>query len=201
MSYKLPEEQFEDYIQKLRQEFQENPKQALQEAQNSLRRLSAPKKKILKRENRKIFLIAIYFIIIALIGLINYTSMPLYLGGLVFFIGGLLIGLFIEKFGLIFLFSHGMTGLGLMLGIELSGLLTSPFISDAPIYIYISLGIILLLIILGLITTILYNLSDALKDNEYFIFIPLILFGIALLIAVIISKLVLVKFGIHSLIN
>ena len=41
MSYKLPEEQFEDYIQKLRQEFQENPKQALQEAQNSLRRLSA----------------------------------------------------------------------------------------------------------------------------------------------------------------
>ena len=172
MSYKSPEEQFEDYIQKLRQEFQENPKLALQEAQNSLRRLSAPKKKILKRENRKIF-----------------------------FIGGLLIGLFIEKFGLIFLFSHGMTGLGLMLGIELSGLLTSPFISDAPIYIYISLGIILLLIILGLITTILYNLSDALKDNEYFIFIPLILFGIALLIAVIISKLVLVKFGIHSLIN
>ena len=77
--------------------------------------------------------------------------MPLYLGGLVFFIGGLLIGLFIEKF--------------------------------------------------GLITTILYNLSDALKDNEYFIFIPLSLFGIALLIAVIISKLVLVKFGIHSLIN
>ena len=68
----------------------------------------------------------------------------------IFFIGGLLIGLFIEKF--------------------------------------------------GLITTILYNLSDALKDNEYFIFIPLILFGIALLIAVIISKLVLVKFGIHSLI-
>lgn len=201
MSYKLPEEQFENYIQKLRQEFQENPKQALQEAQNSLRRLSAPKKKILKRENRKIFFIAIYFIIIALIGLINYTSMPLYLGGLVFFIGGLLIGLFIEKFGLIFLFSHGMTGLGLMLGVELSGLLTSPFISDAPIYIYISLGIILLLIILGLITTILYNLSDALKDNEYFIFIPLILFGIALLIAVIISKLVLVKFGIHSLIN
>lgn len=69
----------------------------------------------------------------------------------IFFIGGLLIGLSIEKF--------------------------------------------------GLITTILYNLSDALKDNEYFIFIPLSLFGIALLIAVIISKLVLVKFGIHSLIN
>ena len=201
MSYKSPEEQFEDYIQKLRQEFQENPKQALQEAQNSLRRLSTPKKKILNRENRKIFLIAIYFIVIAIIGLINYTSIPLYLGGFVFFVSGLLIGLYIEKFGLIFLFSHGMTGLGLMLGSELFGVITSPFISDAPIYIYILLGIILLLVILGLITAILYNLSDALKDNEYFVFIPLILFGIAILIAVIVSKLVLVKFGIHFLIN
>ena len=201
MSYKSPEEQFEDYIQKLRQEFQENPKLALQEAQNSLRRLSTPKKKILNRENRKIFLIAIYFIVIAIIGLINYTSIPLYLGGFVFFASGLLIGLFIEKFGLIFLFSHGMTGLGLMLGSELFGVITSPFISDAPIYIYILLGIILLLVILGLITAILYNLSDALKSNEYFVFIPLILFGIAILIAVIVSKLVLVKFGIHFLIN
>ena len=201
MSYKSPEEQFEDYIQKLRQEFQENPKLALQEAQNSLRRLSTPKKKILNRENRKIFLIAIYFIVIAIIGLINYTSIPLYLGGFVFFVSGLLIGLYIEKFGLIFLFSHGMTGLGLMLGSELFGVITSPFISDAPIYIYILLGIILLLVILGLITAILYNLSDALKDNEYFVFIPLILFGIAILIAVIVSKLVLVKFGIHFLIN
>ena len=201
MSYKSPEEQFEDYIQKLRQEFQENPKLALQEAQNSLRRLSTPKKKILNRENRKIFLIAIYFIVIAIIGLINYTSIPLYLGGFVFFVSGLLIGLYIEKFGLIFLFSHGMTGLGLMLGSELFGVITSPFISDAPIYIYILLGIIFLLVILGLITAILYNLSDALKDNEYFVFIPLILFGIAILIAVIVSKLVLVKFGIHFLIN
>jgi len=201
MSYKLPEEQFEDYIQKLRQEFQENPKRALREAHLSLGRLSTSKKQILDAEGKKILLIVLYFIIIALIGLINYTSILLYIGGLVFFASGLLIGLNINRFGIVFLFSHGMSGLGLMLASELSGLLTSPFISDAPLYIYILLGMVLVLVILGLITTILYNLSDKFKNNEFSISIPFTLFGMAIVLAIIISKLVLIKYGIHAAIS
>ena len=198
MYNKSSEEQFEDYIQKLREEFQENPKRALREAHLSLGRLSTSKKQILDAEGKKILLIVVYFIIIALIGLINYTSILLYIGGLVFFASGLLIGLNINRFGIIFLFSHGMSGLGLMLACELSGLLTSPFISDAPLYIYILLGMVLALVILGLITTILYNLSDKFKNNEFSLYIPFTLFGMAIVLAIIISKLVLIKYGIHA---
>ena len=201
MTNKPLEDQFEDYIAKLREEFQENPKRALREAHLLLGRLSTPKKQILDADSKKILLIVLYFIIIALIGLINYTSILLYIGGLVFFAIGLLNGLNINRFGIVFLFSHGMSGLGLMLASELSGLLTSPFISDAPLYIYILLGMVLVLVILGLITTILYNLSDKFKNNEFSISIPFTLFGMAIVLAIIISKLVLIKYGIHAAIS
>lgn len=199
MSQYSSEDQFEDYIQKLRQEYQENPNRALKEVRLSVKRLSASKEPIINSENRNIFLMVIYFIVIALIGLINYTSMPLYIGGIAFFASGLLIGLFTGKPGLIFLFSHGLTGIGLMIGSELGGLLTSPFISDAPIYIYVLLGCILLLVLLGIMSAVLYNLSDAIKDKEYSVYIPFILFGMAIILSIIVAKIVFVQYGIHSL--
>jgi hypothetical protein len=199
MLYFSTENQFEDYIQKLRQAYQENPNRALKEVHRSVKRLSRTKEPIITDENRNIILIVIYFIVIALIGLINYTSMPLYLFGIIFYATGLLIGLFTEKSGLVFLFSHGMTGLGLMIGSELGGLLTSPFITDAPIYIYVLLCCIVLLVLLGIMSAVLYSLSDAIKDKEYSVYIPYILFGMAIILSIIVAKIVFVQYGIQSL--
>ena len=86
-----------------------------------------------------------------------------------------------------------------MIGSELGGLLTSPFISDAPIYIYVLLGCIFLLVLLGIMSAVLYSLSDAIKDKEYSVYIPFILFGMAIILSIIVAKIVFVQYGIHSL--
>lgn len=115
-----------------------------------------------------------------------------------FFAAGSLICLKEKGFGIIFMFSHGFTGLGIMMAGLIGGLISSPLMGDAPIYILIFLVIIALLILAAMVLIILYNLSDILKAKRNFIFIPLILFGTAILLALILSKMVTYRYGIQS---
>ena len=96
------------------------------------------------------------------------------------------------------MFSHGLIGLGVMIAVMLTGLLTSPIMTDSPIYIYIMLGIIAISIFAGIILMVLYNLSDILKEKTNFIFIPLALFGIAIILSLILSKIVEYRYGIRT---
>ena len=197
MNRKINEDEFNEYIKKLQELFKQNPEKATKEAHDSLERLTTnSKEKFLDEKEKSIFYQVLFFIIIALIGLLNIKTYLFYLFGLIFFATGSLIGLYLKGFGLIFFFSHGMTGLGFMMAGMLGELITNPFMSDAPIYVYCILGLIVFLIVLAIISSILFNLSDRLKKRKNFIFVPLLLFGAAILIAVMLSCYVSYKYGI-----
>ncbi len=198
MSQFLGEDKFYEYIEKLKEVYAENPKRATKEAKASLKRLSSEKKALLDEKAKPIFFIAMYFVFIVLMGLINLSQYPSYIFGMVFFIAGALVGAYVKGFGLFFLFSHGMTGLGLMIAGQIGELFSSSFLSDAPKEIYYWLVAIFLLILFAMIITILFNLSDSLREKRYFVFVPLILFGIAIVLTVLLSKYLWIHFGLKS---
>ena len=96
---------------------------------------------------------------IAAIGLFNVKNIGMYFGGMVFFAAGLLIAFTTPAVGIIFLFSHGMTGLGLMTGALIGDILTSPIMQDNPQNIYIYFGICIMIALAGTLITIRKNLQ------------------------------------------
>lgn len=142
------------------------------------------KQPLLGDVNWEMFGICTFAMLIALLGLVNFQAAGEYYFGLVFFLCGEIIGLKIKNFGLIFLASHGITGLSLLTSSQLSGLITSPLMEDLPKSAYFVLAAILILFVAGVLTTVLYNLSDNLKKKKGAILIPLFIFFIAILIVV-----------------
>ena len=180
------EKEFESYINRLRSVFEENPQFAIKESRRSLRRIEEMK----KYENlpindfdREQFLSCVLIIIVALLGLFNVSSYGVYFFGLVFFIAGHFVGLTQKGFGLIFLFSHSVTGMGMMYGALLYKMFESPILQDNAINLYISIGIIAVLAIIATLYTILYNLSDNLKKKEFSMQIPLIIYMVSFTLA------------------
>ena len=104
--------------------------------------------------------------IIVLIGLINISSSYLfYLMGIVFFLSGIFIGFNEKGFGLIFLFSHGFSGLCLMIGSQIYDVINNPLLHDNAYNVWIYMGIGVLLIIIAFLIAVFINLSDNLRHN------------------------------------
>ena len=128
-------------------------------------------------------------IVIGLIGLLNIKLYFIYLFGIVFFYAGFFIGMNSKDGGIIFLFTHGLTGLFLMVFALLSSfnngdfipIFNSPIFSDSPTNVYIYLGIAGVLTVIAFIYVINYNLSNKLKKFNYSSVIPLCMFGVAIL--------------------
>lgn len=199
MNQDLNENDFYEYIEKLKEIYDENPRKATKEAKDSLARLSSnSKKKLLNDKEKMKFYIVMLYIVLALLGLFNISSYPLYIFGLIFFAAGSLIGLHVKGGGIVFLFSHGGTGFGLIIASLIGGLFTSPLMSDLPTIYYIYLVIMAIMTFIAIITTILYNLSDELSERKNFIFIPLVLFSAVIIMALILSKIILYKYNIPT---
>lgn len=142
----------------------------------------------------KTYMSVTFFILCALLGLVNVFNsnididVSLYYFGILFFLAGLFIGLNVKSFGLIFLFSHGMTGLGLMLIPIIKNLELKVYLTDSPTFLLIYLGIIIIAVILAIILTVLYNLNDRLKDNIKIYSLIFILYLVAITMVVILPK-------------
>lgn len=142
----------------------------------------------------KTYMSVTFFILCALLGLVNVFNsnididISLYYFGILFFLAGLFIGLNVKSFGLIFLFSHGMTGLGLMLIPIIKNLELKVYLTDSPTFLLIYLGIIIIAVILAIILTVLYNLNDRLKDNIKIYSLIFILYLVAITMVVILPK-------------
>jgi hypothetical protein len=118
---------------------------------------------LINNSNSKAILIG-SIIIILLVGLLplktgDVESIPFYYFGFIFFIAGFFIGTSIPGFGIIFLFSHGMTGLGLMTVPTLLNIINNPYMTDNPKNIYIYLGVICVLFAVAVIKTIIDSLN------------------------------------------
>lgn len=142
----------------------------------------------------KTYMSVTFFILCALLGLVNVFNsnididISLYYFGILFFLAGLFIGLNVKSFGLIFLFSHGMTGLGLMLIPIIKSLELKVYLTDSPTFLLIYLGIIIIAVILAIILTVLYNLNDRLKDNIKIYLLIFILYLLSITMVVILPK-------------
>ena len=161
---------FDEKLSEIRKYYVENPQQVDHEVSvclYNIKNLSLEKKSLLSDISYDILIFCFLSIIIACIGFLHLSNIWVYIFGLIFFIAGLLIGLNTKIFGIIFLFSHGMTGLFIMEGALLGDIVNSPIFSDSPTNIYIYLGVIIVIFFISLICSILHNLSDNLKRYKY----------------------------------
>lgn len=109
--------------------------------------------------------------------IIEYLCIPLFkfdmevfqmfLFGSIFFFSGLFVSMQAKYFGLIFLFSHGVTGLGIMLGFMLLNDKSKLILSDVSSNKMSFLKYGEVIIIIGIILSIIYNLNDNWKKKEY----------------------------------
>ena len=188
--------EFDMYIDKLNEIYQNNPEKATKEAHDSLLRMGyfnktdkkGNKARTLAYEDFDKLLIVICFVITALIGLFNIITYPVYICGMIFFIAGIMISIYERGFGLIFLFSHGMTGYGIMIGGLLYSLTDNPLLKDNPSNIFAYISIIVVISVIAVIISSVFNLIGNDRVKKHLIILPLILYNIALFMAAILTK-------------
>ena len=139
----------------------------------------------MKEMNKKqtIYNVFIPSIIISLIGLFNTNDYGLYICGGFFFIAGTVACRLAKGGGIIFLFSHGGVGMGIMMSCLLSSVFQSDIFSDSPTNIYMYFVIIGLLLLAGTIFAIINNLNDKYNSNKFFSIIPISIYLLALFLA------------------
>ena len=177
------EEIFEENINKITKEFEKNK-----------RGTNAKLERVLL-EIRKQTITGVLIIILLLLGLFsistNSESMIMYYFGMVFFLAGFFIGTSQEsKMVIIFLFSHGGTGIALMLGSLLYPIFDSPLLSDMPTKLIIVLIIILGLVLIAFILETIFNIAERFDTHKAYVPFLLGIFTTAVFIATFIPRLI-----------
>lgn len=184
---------FEDKLNKLRELHDKNSMIIDHEVDYIISKYGTERK--VDPKKLKKFMLVTFVILCALLGLVNAFNsnidmdISLYYFGILFFLAGLFVGLSVKSFGLIFLFTHGGTGLGLMLIPIIKNLELKMYLTDNPTFLLIYLRIIIIAIIFAIILTVLYNLNDRLKDNIKIYSLIFILYLLAITMVVFLPKL------------
>ena len=153
-------------------------------------------KKILDIDIVWIYRVAFVIIVLAigLVDILNNSFDGTYYFGAIFYLAGLFIGLNIKGVGLIFLLSHGGTGIGIMLVPTIINILKNPLMSDlANNNIMSILVIAFIAIVLAILMTVFYNLSDQFKNKNYSLPVILLLY----IIGIVIIKIIPIIYNIH----
>ena len=112
------------------------------------------------KNNKKVACIVVFAVLLVIIGLIglkyDVKNLPAYYFGLVFFIAGLCVGLFVRGLGILFLFTHGAGGLSFMFEGQINYILSNPIVSDLGFNVYMLIGIAVILAVIGFILTIIF---------------------------------------------
>lgn len=185
------ENDFSKYIEKLREMHERKPEKVSNEVRQALIRLGGiEKKSIFQDIDTDKFMLSILIIIIIFVGLFNLQEFPMYLFGVVFFLAGHFVGMFVPIFGLIFLLSHSVTGMGLMIGSLLGEFFTSPIMSDNPKNIFTYLAINAVLYVVATLTVVIHNLSNEFKMRKYAIVLPMAIYTVAFIMSAILPRIV-----------
>lgn len=180
--------EFDSQIEKLRVLYNEKPTETINEINKAIINLKNETNEDVpeKKYSRKAVISGLFAVCIFLISItnINYGSeqFMMYFFGTVFFLAGLFIGLNVPVFGIIFLFSHGGTGLGIMCFTKINKILQSPIMTDNPTNLQNLLVLGVGLIVIGIISTIFYNVSKKIRDKKYSLIIILAMFAIGIAI-------------------
>lgn len=180
--------EFDSEIEKLRVIYNEKPTETINEINKAIINLKNETNEDIpeKKYSRRAVISGLFAVCIFLISItnINYGSeqFMMYFFGTVFFLAGLFVGLNVPVFGIIFLFSHGGTGLGIMCFTKINKILQSPIMTDNPTNLQNLLVLGVGLIVIGIISTIFYNVSKKIRDKKYSLLIILAMFAIGIAI-------------------
>ena len=180
--------EFDSQIEKLRVLYNEKPTETINEINKAIINLKNETNEDVpeKKYSRRAVISGLFAVCIFLISItnINYGSeqFMMYFFGTVFFLAGLFIGLNVPVFGIIFLFSHGGTGLGIMCFTKINKILQSPIMTDNSTNLQNLLVLGVGLIVIGIISTIFYNVSKKIRDKKYSLIIILAMFAIGIAI-------------------
>lgn len=180
--------EFDSEIEKLKVLYNEKPTETINEINKAIINLKNETNEDIpeKKYSRKAVISGLFAVCIFLISItnINYGSeqFMMYFFGTVFFLAGLFIGLNVPVFGIIFLFSHGGSGLGIMCLTKINKILESPIMTDNPTNLKNLLVLAVGLIVIGIISTIFYNVSKKIRDKKYSLLIILAMFAIGIAI-------------------
>lgn len=192
MSKELDEDKFEDYIEELRREYSENPRKTSKEVKNTVKRIKGETSQKNEFDISDINRNALYTCAIVILIILTFLfhlrdasgeDVGLYFGGLAFFLAGIFIGLYVKGFGLIFLASHGITGLVMLESTYIGNIINSPQMSDSGTLMYMLVVLNILVFVIATILVILHNLSDNLKKSGSFKLIPLSVYLVGLVIS------------------
>lgn len=153
-------------------------------------------KKILDIDIVWIYRVAFVIIVLAigLVDILNNSFDGTYYFGAAFYLAGLFIGLNIKGVGLIFLLSHGGIGIAIMLVPTIINIFKSPLMSDlANNNIMSILVIAFIAIVVAILMTVFYNLSDQFKNKNYSLPVILLLYTIG----IVIIKIIPIIYNIH----
>ena len=193
--YLTEEEIFEENINKITKEFEKNKRGTNAKLERALLEIRKEQNEpsiidVLKLHKEQT-ITGVLIIILLLLGLFsistNSESMIMYYFGMAFFLAGFFIGTSQEsKMVLIFLFSHGGTGIALMLG----SLLYPIFDSDMPTKLIIVLTIILGLVLMAFILETIFNIAERFDTHKAYVPFLLGIFTTAVFIATFIPRLI-----------
>lgn len=196
---KTEEEIFEENINKITKEFEKNKRGTNAKLERALLEIKKEKNEMSINEvlnlHKEKVITGILIVILLLLGLFsistNPESMIMYYFGMVFFLAGFFIGTNQDsKMVIIFLFSHGGTGLALMLGSLLYPIFDSPILSDMPTKLTIVLIIIFGLALIGFILETIFNVAERFDTHKAYVPFLLGIFTTAVFIATFIPRLI-----------
>ena len=139
-------------------------------------------------EHKNIFYqIVIYFamIVFAMLMLVpnHLESIIMFISGMVFFIAGFNIGTSDAKvFGIIFLFSHGGAGFGLMISSLLADRMNMELLTDLNGNMKLYLSLTVAVLVVAVFGCILYNLSNTLNNSKNKLILLLLFFVVLVLV-------------------
>ena len=180
------DEKLNNCIKELKNLYKISPKRAVKEIEKfnrDLKSIILSKQPTQLEKERNFKILEILSIIILFEGVLfnlisqnHYTSIIIYICGFLFFIAGHFVGMHEKGFGIIFLFSHSVTGMFLMNFSFIMKKIDSPIMTDLPQIAHYYLFITLLVFIIATIYVIVFNLSERVKKIKYSNFIPLIIY-------------------------
>lgn len=138
-------------------------------------------------KNKDIFLLVLIYTLIIIFGLIIFipyhvNNLAIFFFGFVFFVAGMQIGLGKETrgFGLIFVFSHGGTGLGCIYASLLTDRFNTNVLTDLSSNMKAYLIATIALTIISFLSITIYNLSDIISWRKMSKVVILLLFALSI---------------------
>lgn len=180
-------EHFDENMATLREMYSTNPKSVSNAVAKTVKELKKQKEGIKDIDidvlSKVVFAVVLFIIGIVRTALFGFEEdfVSLYICGMIFFIAGFFIGCYVKGIGIVFLFSHGMTGLGIMVGASILSLESlNPILSDLPHNLEIYFIVTALVLVVATITTIIHNLSDNFKANKMHIIYIMIMYAVGI---------------------